>query len=131
MLDEFIKKEIAKPFVWGETDCCTTADRWVKTKTGISPLANYGRLVIDEEHAKSWLDAESIFSAIKSVMRETPFLMTKSPDKGDIGVIMLTDRIGAMAIHTGKRWFTRNESGLIMTSLDAILLRAWCIECPD
>lgn len=129
--DEFIRSEIEKPFVWGETDCCSTANRWVHKVTGKSPLDIYGRKHSNEEGARKWLSENGgIVTAINNVMKSAEIPETKRPFCGDIGIIIIYENMACMALNTKNSWFTRNESGIIVAPHTVHVLKAWKI-CPE
>lgn len=128
---DYIRSEMEKPFVWGKTDCCKMADRWIEINTGISPLSIYEREYSSEIDAKTWLeDAGNIIIAVSRVMRKTNFKKAQNPIEGDAGVISIFGNMAASAIFDGEIWYCRNEQGLIGIHKDkARVLRAWHI-CP-
>lgn len=112
-IDEYVRVEMARPFAWGETDCASTADRWVRHVTGMSPMATFGRHHKDEAEARQWLsEPGSIAVAVNRVMRKSGFQKTSTPQPGDVGLVVHKDRL-CMAIFTGTVWFSRDEDGLI------------------
>ena len=129
-IDEFILNEVNKPFVWGETDCCSTCDKWVEIRTGFSPLKNNGRIFTSEEEARKWIEgSKNIVRAVHEVMQKTDFQTTRNPIQGDIAVIPLSSSLACLAIHAGDYWFSRSEKGIIGASLNGIILKAWSIKC--
>lgn len=123
-LKEFIKQEINKPFIWGETDCCSTTDRWVKNLTGFSPLENFGRKASPE-----WLGEKGIVKPVVKVINKFKLLKkTSYPKAGDIGLILMPNNICALSIKTEKFWFVRNESGIIGAPIETQILRAWSCQ---
>lgn len=131
-IDEFILNEVNKPFVWGETDCCSTCDRWVESQIGFSPLKNSQQVFKSEEEAKRLIKrSQNIFKAAYKVMKKANFLVTKNPVMGDVAIIPLSPTIVCLAIHAGDYWFSRNEKGIIGASINGIVLKAWSIKCPQ
>src|ERR1700743_1913719 len=108
-INTFIYEQSKIPFKFGTSDCCTTCDKWVQLKTGVSPLSIYGQ-PITEETATEWLNAESLFKSVSRVMKKANFKITKDAKSGDIGLILLDYKFVAMAIRTDDSWFTRNEN---------------------
>lgn len=124
---EYIAAESAKAFRWGETDCCTTADRWVRGIHGFSPLAAFGRVHKTEEEARQWLsEPGSIAVAVNRVMRSCGLKKTNEPQAGDVGLILHAGKV-CVAIHAGTLWFSRDETGLIGESLSCHVIKAWKI----
>ena len=120
---DFICAELKNPFVWGWTDCCAMADRWVQEVCGFSPLAKYGRKHVAEMDAQAWLNEPGgIVKAVWRVMRRAGFKRTTVPREGDVGLCIAgQDRI-CTAIFNGHHWVSRDASGWILS--DKTLL-AW------
>lgn len=111
MLDDFLRHEAQTPFVWGLSDCCSTADRWVKFKRGFSPLERYGRTYASEEEAKAWLaESGGIIMAVAKVMKRNGINRTVSPKAGDVGIVAVQD-MRCMAIFNGWLWVSRSQRG--------------------
>lgn len=126
---DFVAAEAQKPFRWGETDCASTADRWINLETGKSPLAQAGLIYRDEYDATALLIERGGFPVIVNrAMKLVGFEKTDAPQTGDVGLI-LHNRKMCLAIHAETFWFSRDESGLIGVPLDAIW-KAWRIKCP-
>lgn len=124
-LDEFIAAEAAKPFAWGVTDCCSTANRWVMIRRGISPIS------LDEWDGSRESALECIHhpyalpARMNRALRKAGIRRTKDPHAGDIGLVMFDGR-ACVAIHAGSHWFSRHTDGLIGAPLDAVW-KAWAI----
>lgn len=126
---DFVASEALKPFRWGDTDCASTADRWVNLRTGKSPLAEVGLIYHDEFDATAILIEHGSFPVIiNRSMRLVSFEKTDDPRSGDVGLILHNGKM-CLAIHAETFWFSRDENGLIGAPLDA-LWKAWRIECP-
>ncbi len=111
-VDEFIRAEVSRPFAWGETDCASTADRWVRLIAGFSPMAAYGRKHGGEDDARAWLqEPGGIAVAMNRVMRKAGFVKTKDPQPGDIGLLLLDRQTMAVAILGSRMWFAPAENG--------------------
>uniref|UniRef100_A0A193SBL7 DUF6950 domain-containing protein n=1 Tax=biofilter metagenome TaxID=1070537 RepID=A0A193SBL7_9ZZZZ len=125
---DFIAAEAQKPFRWSETDCASTADRWINLQTGLSPLAHAGLIYRDEFDATAILIERGGFPIIVNrAMKLVGFEKTDAPKVGDVGLILRSGRM-CLAIRAETLWFSRDESGLIGAPLDAIW-KAWRIEC--
>ncbi|MDH6229604.1 hypothetical protein M2281_000176 [Mesorhizobium soli] len=123
-VEEFIAAEAAKPFAWGETDCASTADRWVEQVRGFSPMALFGRRHRTRDEAMAWLaEPGGIMIAFCQVMRMSGLRQIFSPQLGDVGMAIL-DRRACIAIHAGHCWFSRHEDGLVGVPLNNVW-RAW------
>lgn len=125
---EFVAIEAQKPFRWGETDCASTADRWINAHTGKSPLAQAGLVYRDEYDATALLIERGSFPVVVNrALKLVGLEKTEAPQTGDVGLI-LHNRKMCLAIHAEAVWFSRDENGLIGAPLDAIW-KAWRIQC--
>lgn len=125
---EFVIAEALKPFQWGETDCASTADRWINIQAGKSPLAQAGLVYRDEYDAIALLIERGSFPVVVNrAMKLIGLEKTDAPKTGDVGLILHNQKM-CLAIHAQTFWFSRDESGLIGASLDAIW-KAWRIQC--
>ncbi len=113
MLDAYFCQEAGKRFVFGDTDCASTVDRWVRARLGFSPFDRYGRRHHDEAEARAWLaEPGSIAVATNRIMRASGIRKTADPKPGDIGLILHEKRL-CMAIFTGDLWIARAETGFV------------------
>jgi len=127
-LERFIATEAQKPFAWGETDCVSTADRWIRIVTGLSPLAWVERSYRSQDEAQSILsDRGGLAVLVNRAMRAVGIEKTNAPRAGDVGLILHRDQL-CMAIHAGDVWFAHDETGLIGAPLNAVW-KAWRVEC--
>ena len=125
-ITEFVAAEVAKPFAWGDTDCASTADRWVQHVRGISPMAVYGRKHTNRDEALAWLaEPGGVSVAFNRIMRAAGFEKTTDPQPGDLGLVLFGPR-ACVAIHTGTIWFSRHEDGLVGAPLENVW-KAWKI----
>lgn len=125
---DFVAAEAQKPFRWGDTDCASTADRWIDLKTGRSLLAQAGLIYRDEYDATALLIERGGFPIIVNrAMKLVGFEKTCFPQIGDVGLVLQNRKL-CLAILTETLWFSRDESGLIGAPLDAIW-KAWRIQC--
>lgn len=125
---DFVAAEALKSFRWGETDCASTADRWINLNNGRSPLAEAGLIYRDEYEATAILIERGGFPIIVNrAMKLVGFEKTETPQTGDVGLVLRSGRM-CLAIRTETLWFSRDERGLIGAPLDA-LWKAWRIQC--
>lgn len=124
---EFIAAEAAKPFAWGETDCCKTLDRWVACRKGYSPLVLAGCDYADEAGARAIMERhQNMFFALTRVAEIDRAEETNAPVMGDVAAIVLDGGKVCAAIHAGKVWFSRDEDGLIGAPVETTrVLKAW------
>lgn len=111
----YLESERARPFVWGETDCASTADRWFKTVHGYSPMVRYGRTVMNESLGRAWLGSPGgIIRGVRNVMDSADAKqLIRSPEAGDIGIVVVENR-ACIAIFDGDVWCSRDEDGFIV-----------------
>lgn len=123
-LDEFIRKESKRPFIYGETDCCSTVDRWVTLLTGQSAIKTYGKIP-----SKKWLESEGLIKASLKVIKRFPLVKkVKNPKKGDFAIILLPSGLCGFAIKSETFWFLRHETGIIGAPTNTKILRAWTCQ---
>lgn len=111
----YLETERCRPFVWGETDCATTADRWFKSVHGYSPMTRYGRTVMNEELGRAWMASPGgIVRGVQSVMNAADAKRVAGvPVPGDIGIVVVDNR-RCIAIYDGSVWCSRDEDGFIV-----------------
>lgn len=125
---DFISAEVQKPFRWGETDCVSTANRWVENTTGLSPLDWVGRHYLNEFEAMQILQAHGgLALLVNRSMRAVGIVKTNDPHVGDVGLIIHLGKL-CMAVHAGGFWFSHDQNGLIGAPLNAIW-KAWRVRC--
>ena len=122
-LDEFLAQEAAKPFVWALNDCTMMCDRWVRLKLGVSPVAAGPIVYGDRDTALAVLPRLPLI--MNAAMRRAGIAKTASPQRGDVGLVVVGERIGP-AIHAGGHWITRHEDGFFTAPL-ANVWKAWRI----
>lgn len=125
---DYIAAEAQKPFRWGETDCVSTTDRWIRLCTGLSPLAWVERDYLSADEAERILaDRGGLAVLVNRAMRGVGIVKTDDPQAGDVGLVVHDGKL-CMAIHTGDYWFSHDERGLVGKPLDAVW-KAWRIQC--
>jgi len=126
-IHEFIAAEAEKPFRWGETDCVSTAARWVKINAGVDLYPVISIYSTEEEAERSLSELGGLAVAVNRVMRKAGFQKTEDPQPGDVGLIIHNGKL-CVAVHGGEFWFSHDENGLIGAPLNAVW-KAWRIEC--
>lgn len=125
---DFIAAEALKPFRWGDTDCISTANRWVLHVTGLSPLGWVGHDYSTEFEAMQILEGRGgLALLVNRSMRAVGIHKTNEPQSGDVGLIMHHRKL-CMAIHAGEFWFSHNQNGLIGAPINSVW-KAWSIQC--
>jgi hypothetical protein len=106
------------------------ADKWVMQITGCSALSKYGRDFVTNGDVESWLaEPGGIAVAVNRVMRASGYKKTKEPQVGDVGLVFHKNRL-CMAIRGQQGWFSRDESGLVLTPHNT-LWKAWRVTPGD
>ncbi|MEM7301924.1 MAG: hypothetical protein AAF468_12630 [Pseudomonadota bacterium] len=111
-LSTFLLAQISRPFRWGETDCCSLCDEWVRHVRGVSPMAMAGlnpRSAGDAKEIQNRFNGHAL--AVSRTMRRAGFAMTRTPERGDIGLAVFGGFL-ATSIFAGEKWFARNEDGI-------------------
>lgn len=128
-VSRYIETENSRPFVWGETDCATRADRWFKMVRGYSPMQRFGRSVMNEELGRAWLAQHGgVFRGMCDVMKSTDIaVLNGAPSAGDIGIVIVNDR-AAVSIFDGNLWSSRDVDGPIFAN-DEHRHIAWEVAC--
>jgi hypothetical protein len=122
---DFIAAEVEKPFRWGETDCVSTAARWVQIHAGIDLLPAVGTYSTAEEAERALSELGGLAVAVNRVMRKAGFQKAEAPQPGDIGLVVHAGKL-CLAVHGGGFWFSHDEAGLIGAPLSAVW-KAWSI----
>lgn len=121
-LAEFIAVEAARPFDWQKSNCGMTADRWMMSVLGYSPLRRYGFILNGDNDDWGGL---RIAVVVNRVMRACGLQKTDEPQIGDVGLIVHgTPPKLCIAIRTPTMWFSRDADGLIGAPLSACW-KAW------
>lgn len=130
-LDEFIAAERAKPFVWGQTDCAMTFDRWLENVRGYSPLARFlGRYRNEAEAQALIAKHQNFLFALLHVADLDQAVETDDPQPGDVGIIVAGRMRAAAAIKTETGWFSRDEDGIIDAPADVRVIKTWKARKP-
>lgn len=125
-VEEYVAAEAAKPFAWGYTDCCSTADRWVQSARGVSPLGEFGEWDGSREQAMECImHPYALPARFNRAMRKAGLKRTTQPVAGDIGLVRFDGRL-CISIHAGTFWFSRHEDGLVGAPIGNFW-KAWAI----
>ncbi len=122
---DFIAAEAEKPFRWGETDCVSTAARWVLVHAGIDLSPAIGVYETQEEASRAMSEVGGLAVAVDRVMRKAGFQKTEQPIPGDVGLGVHNGKL-CVAVHGGDIWFSHDETGCIGAPLDTVW-KAWSI----
>lgn len=122
-VSDFIAAEAAKPFRWGETDCVSTAARWVLIHAGVDLTPAIGVYSSAEEAERAMSEVGGLHVAVNRVMRKGGFQKTEEPKAGDVGLVVHNGKL-CVAVHGGEFWFSHDETGLIGAPLNSVW-KAW------
>lgn len=108
----YMRQAMAEPFCFGKTDCSKTADGWIQSETGISPLDAAGYEYDNEPQAAVIAQAHGgLARATINAMRLAGFKRTKAPQSGDVGAVEIFGR-ASVGIFDGNVWMARTERGV-------------------
>ncbi|WP_425484071.1 DUF6950 family protein [Allomesorhizobium camelthorni] len=124
-VDEFVAAEAARPFAWGVTDCCSTADRWLQTARGVSPISSDEWNGSREAAMECITHPYALPARVNRAMRRAGFRRTPGPKPGDIGLVLFDRRV-CIAIRTSMGWSSRHEDGLVGAPIDNFW-KAWAV----
>lgn len=125
-VEEYVAAEAQKPFAWGETDCCSTADRWLRNVHGGSPIGMFDDWDRSRAQALECISHPYALPArVNRAMRKAGFKRTTQPVAGDIALVRFDGRL-CVSIHAGTFWFSRHEDGLVGAPLGNFW-KAWAI----
>jgi hypothetical protein len=124
-VEEFLAAEAALPAYPGA--CCRMVDRWFQQVKGYSALSRYGRDFLTDNDVRQWLsEPGGMAVAVNRVARAAGVPKTKTPQAGDVGLIIHDGRLCA-AIHSGAMWVGRDEKGLFSAPQEAVW-KAWSLR---
>lgn len=125
MLDAFLERMAATPFVDGKADCALTVADWVVAATGCDDPAHdlrgrYSTALGRERllKRKGGLHAVMAGCAIRAGL-----LPASTPERGDVGTLRHGGQVLA-GICMGERWAVKSSSGVSALKPDEIIL-AW------
>lgn len=127
MLDAFLERMAATPFVDGRTDCALTVADWVMEATGCPDPATdlrgrYHTALGRERLLKRLGGLEAVMTscAARAGLRET-----LAPKPGDVGLVEFGGRQFA-AICMGRHWAVQSTAGLFGT--EGAVIKAWEVD---
>lgn len=127
-LDDYITDNIAKPWEWGVTDCCTFAADWVFACTGIDPAAEL-RGTYDKDTAKRLIAEKGSLYNLVAPHMDRHFSRTEEPTDGDVGLVWAPvsyEAYGQLsAIKLGQYWVAKAMRGVYAGPFDTVA--AWRI----
>ena len=126
-LDAFLWAVAARPFAWGESDCCIGfVGAWVRACRGGDPEAAWrGRYRTELGCARLLQREGGVPGVITQAAGVAGLIPTQNPSRGCIGVVVVPTRRGvapAAAICTGGEWAVRT-AGVSISARS--VLAAW------
>jgi len=127
MLDAFLERMAATPFVDGKADCALTVADWVMAATGCpDPAADlrgrYATALGRERLLKRRFGLHAVMAGCAIKANLVP---TTNPVRGDVGMIR-HGRQSFAAICLGARWAVKSSRGLDALKPDEII-SAWSV----
>ena len=109
-LNELIEREMCRPFVWGESDCCCAVCNILVAMGHDDPMAAHRRGYSDKAHARVVMAASMLGVAVREAKRlGWPEIDPDRARDGDIGIIDRT-----LAIFSGGWWIAKSGGGCIL-----------------
>lgn len=124
MLDAFLERIAATPFVDGQSDCALTIADWVILATGCPDPADHLRGQYDSPLQRERLLRRlgGLETVVEDCARRALLPETLGPRRGDIGVVRVGKQV-LTAICLGERWAIKGE-GVVVAAADHVY-RAW------
>lgn len=127
MLDDFLERMAATPFVDGATDCVLTPADWVIENAWPDPAADLRgryRTALGRERLLRRLGG--IEQVVSQRMSAAGLIPTDVPQRGDVGLVALHGLIFG-GIFLGERWAIQSKAGLYSASPERVV-RAWSVS---
>ena len=131
-LIEFLKKQSATPFKWGQSDCSLMLADWWQANHGMDPAAWLRGSYNGAEGKDAVLVANrGLRRLVTRIANEAGAPCTRTPNTGDFGLIAVGGRPYG-AICTGRVsdracWAVRSDNGVTFLT-NPRTLRAWSIN---
>lgn len=116
----------ARPFAWGDCDCCSWVCDWVLARRSIDPASPWRGRYRSARGALRQIrrGGGDFLSVVSDAMTEAGLAVTTEPRAGDVGVV-LTEQGAALAIRTRLGWACKSESGVVVAPF--MMLKAWAV----
>lgn len=126
MLDDFLERMAATPFVDGTTDCVLTPADWLVVNGWPDPAADLrGRYRTPLGRERLLKRLGGIERVVGQRMTAAGLMVTERPRRGDVGLVALHG-LTFGAIFLGERWAIQSKAGLYSTSPDRVV-KAWSV----
>ncbi|PNG26999.1 hypothetical protein CR492_04665 [Methylocella silvestris] len=111
-LEDYLRAAAARPFRWGECDCCLFVADWIKAVHGFDVANGWRGAYSDERGARRALVMSGGLVRLMSLRMQAHGLApTDTPRPGDIGVVEATAGATA-AIRGGRGWICKTPEGI-------------------
>lgn len=119
-LAAFLRRAAARPFAWGEFDCCLFFADWLVELAGVDPAAELrGRYSTEREMRRLVKAAGGLVRLVDECMAGVGWRQTAAPQRGDIGLV----RVGL------KAW--RGRLVMVPTGAIAVSDELWAIKTAE
>lgn len=127
MLDDFLERMAATPFVDGLTDCVLTPADWVIENGWPDPAVDLrGRYHTPLGRERLLKRLGGIEQVVSQRMSAAGLVTTERARRGDVGLVSLHGLIFG-AIFLGERWAIQSKAGLYSASPDYVV-RTWSVS---
>ena len=122
-LTEYLRDAAARPFVWGQCDCCLFAADWVQAKTGIDPASAMRGEYHSELGAREIIQsAGSLRELVGHNLNAEGFFEAHVPQEGDIGLLRLPIHGETVGIRTSiGRWAFKTKRGIFSAAVPDLI----------
>jgi hypothetical protein len=129
MLADFLRAQLARPFVWGESDCATRAADWVRLRTGSDPCAFCRGRYFDAAGAMAFYNLHGgLPRAMGRQLRVLGFRLTRDPRLGDVAAIALPGLVIAAIVGERHYHFWMETGAAMAERVRVRLIAAWAIR---
>lgn len=121
-LDEWLRS--APAHVYGQSDCCLWPAAWVEHVTGRHPAPEMLGAYHDAEGCKRIVEtAGGVVAVMQSFALRAGLEPTQTPQRGDIGTVIIPGLTQLGAICTGAKWAVLCPKGVLIRKFE--WLGAW------
>lgn len=113
----------ARPFAWGEHDCCLQAAAAVQACTGVDLAAPWRGTYSTAAEAARLLQSLGGLRALAA--RAGPEIDPAFATAGDVGLVVGEDGAELLAVHSGQVWAAVSANGLEVVREPSRIVSAW------
>lgn len=124
-----LRRWLAEPFVWGETDCGLSILAYAERMSGRAYDGAHLHTYRDARGAAEFLREQGGYQAyVDRVLTTLGWETTQEPRRGDVGMLRLTMGLGlTMCLCLGGAWAARGDRETII--IKGAALAAWRAPC--